>query len=257
MKLILMVPVIFYLAVVAVHFYPVAEDNTGNKGIQNNLLYEETFEGSAPLSALHQQFAADYGFSVAEFPVYQGKKAGRFELRDTDDMVANGTRAEVLFPEQSNNERWYSFWIYLPAEDFMEDSYREIISQWHQGKGAGSPPNSLQIKDDKFLLKSINNDPKGTYYELGEVLKDQWQEFVFHFIHSSEKDGLIEVWYNGQNVLTLKGGNIKKGFDYPRWKVGIYKWKWNGDKTTDTKKRVLFYDNIRMGNEKCTYEEMH
>jgi len=236
--------------------YPASGDTIISPVSSGNIIFEETFETPLPFFNVHQQFAMDHGFSITSSPVFQGKGAGRFELRATDDMVANGTRAEVLFPEQKSKERWYSFWVYLPSDYFENDSYREIISQWHQGGGAGSPPNSLQIKDDKFLLKSVDGDLESSYYELGDVIKDEWQEFVFHFVHSIKDDGLIEIWHNNKKVLTLKGVNMKAGFEAPRWKIGIYKWKWNGDKTTDTDLRVLYYDNVRMGNEHCTYEEI-
>jgi hypothetical protein len=42
----------------------------------------------------------------------------------------------------------------------------------------------------------------------------------------------------------------------PKWKLGIYKWKWNGDGTTDTHKRILYYDNIKVGTKKAAYADM-
>ena len=38
--------------------------------------------------------------------------------------------------------------------------------------------------------------------------------------------------------------------------MGVYKWKWNGSETTNTTKRVLYFDNVRAGNGKATLAEM-
>lgn len=66
---------------------------------------------------------------------------------------------------------------------------------------------------------------------------------------------MVEVWRNDDKILTHSGPNKYKGERLPRWKVGIYKDAWDG-KTTDTDKRILYFDNIRIGNEKASYEEM-
>ncbi|UCS92972.1 polysaccharide lyase [Echinicola marina] len=229
----------------------------GNKVLENSLslLFEETFEGNSSLSIAHKQLFKDYSFSLVKAPVFKGQYAGRFELRDTDDMVANGTRAEVLFPEQVMMDRWYSFAVYFPEDFFQKDSYREIISQWHQG-GAGSPPNSLQVRNDQLIFRSIGNDNRYKDHILTNVPKDSWTQFVFHLVHSPNEEGIVRIWMNGEKVLQLEGRNMKSGYENPRWKVGLYKWAWNGHKTTDTQLRVLYFDNIRIGNENSTPEEM-
>jgi|GEM_PF-1238752 len=221
-----------------------------------NILYQETFEGSDPFSFAHTQFAESYAFAVTDNPVFQGTYSGRFELNDTDDMVASGTRAEVLFPEQSENERWYSYSVYIPSADYKIDSNYDIISQWHQGSGSGSPTCTFRIQNDKWQLEHGDDASRRKYYDITTVEKDRWNELVFHIIHSSGEDGLVEIWLNGSKVLSLNGGNMDKDFDLPRWKVGIYKDDWNGSETTDTKRRVLFYDNVRMGDENASFEEM-
>ncbi|MDN3671168.1 polysaccharide lyase [Echinicola jeungdonensis] len=221
-----------------------------------NLIYKVTFEEEEPLEDFHRQFGTDHAFSVSSQPAYQGKYSGRFELRDSDPMTSNGTRSEVLFPEQDHNERWYSFSLYLPADDFKIDSNNDIISQWHQGSGSGSPTTTLRVEDDRFFLKSGPKKAERVDYDIAEVQKDTWNNFVIHIVHSSGEDGLVELWFNGEKVLNIKGGNMDKDFGLPRWKIGIYKDDWNYDETTDTDHRVMFFDNVLMGNEKATYEEM-
>ncbi|WP_186756798.1 polysaccharide lyase [Echinicola salinicaeni] len=221
-----------------------------------NIVYQETFEGSDPFSFAHKQLSEDYSLTIATSPVVDGSNSGRFELNDYDPMVSNGTRAEVLFPELSYNERWYSYSLYLPSKDFQIDSNNDIISQWHQGSGSGSPTTTLRIKNDRFFLKSGPTKEERKDYDIAAVKKDAWNEFVFHIVHSSGSDGLVEVWMNGEKVLNIEGGNMNKDYDLPRWKIGIYKDDWNGSETTDSDRRVMFFDNVRLGNQYASYEEM-
>ncbi|RYZ55214.1 MAG: hypothetical protein EOP49_03375, partial [Sphingobacteriales bacterium] len=95
-------------------------------------------------------------------------------------------------------------------------------------------------------------------FDIGTIIKNKWRTYVLHVIHSHGSDGLIEVWEDGKKVITRTGANSYdfNSFDKPKWKLGLYKWDWNGDGTTDTKKRVIFFDNVRLGNEKATYANM-
>ncbi len=48
------------------------------------------------------------------------------------------------------------------------------------------------------------------------------------------------------------GGDITN----PNIKMGIYKSDWNGSGTTATNIRVLYLDDIKIGNENATYADM-
>jgi hypothetical protein len=224
-----------------------------------NLVYEETFEGSNPLSTyVSRQFATSHAFTVASSPVFAGSKSGRFELRDSDPLNNDGTRAELSFPYQSNLNRWYSFSAYFPSATYKFDASDEVISQWHQG-GGYSPALSLRTREDKYQL-IIKPTPTTTEkLFLAAIEKDKWNTFVFHIKHSPGSDGVLEIWLNGKKVFNRAGqtmyaltGTTKP----PKWKMGIYKSDWNGSQTTDTKIRIFYYDNIRLGNENATYENM-
>ena len=227
--------------------------------IDSNLVYTEDFEGSNIFSGLHEQFGTSHAFNVATSPVFEGSKSGRFELRDSDPIQSGGTRAEVLFPEQASLDRWYGFSVYFPSADYARDSYREIINQWHQG-GGKSPSIALEIKDDRYMVvmpSGATGTGSSEKINLVPVSKDTWNTFAIHIKHSSGSDGLLEIWLNGERILSRKGANMYplSSSSEPRWKLGIYKWKWNGDLTTDTKKRVLYYDNIRVGSENATLRD--
>ncbi len=222
----------------------------------SNILFQESFEDSNAFSFAQKELAEDYSFAVATYPVFEGENSGRFELNDYDPMVANGTRAEIMFPALAQKDNWYSCSVYIPSKDYRGDSNYDIISQWDQGNGTGYSTIMLKIKNDRFFMKSGLTIEESKEYDIAKVQKDAWNEFVFHIIHSSDNDGLIELWLNGEKVLNIEGGNMDKKYELPKWKIGIYKKAWNGNKTTNTDRRVLFFDNVRLGNQNASFEEM-
>lgn len=237
------------------------------------VIFSETFEGPAPFCDAHNtDFGKSHSFSVVDSPVFKGHKAARFKLKASDPMVSSGTRAEVTVVKHAvKKEMWYSFAVLFPAEGYDIDSQKETISQWHQmadahlGEKPQSPATFLGVRNDRFTLDTGYNTRKVSdgvekdkrkSFDLGPVTKDVWHTFVFHFLHSYKPEGLIEVWHNGRKILRHTGGNMYNSDDMPKWKLGIYKWKWNGEGHSDTRKRILYYDNIRVGNGKASLADM-
>jgi Polysaccharide lyase len=237
----------------------VTADNTAVavNAASSNVVMEETFEGSDPLAALEGvEFGTAHAFKQVTAPVFAGKKVARIELRDSDPKESGGTRAEmVAIKNGMQAEMWFSFAVYLPAADFAIDSGREIISQWHQ-VGGTNPPTFLLIQKDKWSFEVAVKKKPHLKYNLGQVAKNTWNQFTFHYIQSKDAKGLVEVWLNGKKVVTHKGATIHNTAKLPKWKVGIYKWDWNGSQRTDVRKRVLYLDNIRVGSSKATLSEM-
>ncbi|WP_225444182.1 polysaccharide lyase [Echinicola arenosa] len=222
----------------------------------SNLLFSEDFEGSNPLRTVKVQTSTGYGYKVVSSNPFLGNKAARFELRSDDELASNGTRAEMLFARvPEGREKWYSFAAYFPSEDFKYDAGNECISQWHQGMG--SPALSLRIAKDKFYIRTLPTEKGDNWKNLyfGSVIKDTWNEFVIHVVHAESSKGLIEIWRNGEKVLTYNGPNNYDEGKLPTWKLGIYKSKWNSG-TTDTRKRVVYYDNIKISGKEGSLSQM-
>ncbi|MBI0399169.1 Ig-like domain-containing protein [Cyclobacterium marinum] len=226
-----------------------------------NLTVEETFENGDAWtgdSYAYQQFAEDHSFKVVKDPVFDGDYIGKFELQYGDPMVTKngGPRSEVLFGEAESSEMWYSFAVYFPSYGWKTDNDDEIISQWHASNG--TPPLSLRVKNGKLRLRvgrTEGTSVKFTYLEFGDVPKDEWNEFVFHVVHSKDSDGLVEVWKNGEKFATHKGPNLYSDGKHTRWKIGIYKSTW-GKKSTDINLRVTYFDNVRIGGENASLNDM-
>lgn len=200
------------------------------------------------------QAAAPYSITATTAQYFNGTKSVRFELRDTDKEVQSGTRAEITFPISTNNNRWYSFAMYVPSADYKIDATDEVITQWHQG-GGKTPALCFRTRNDKLWIRIMGN----IWIDLGLIDKDKWHTYVMHVRHSSGSTGSIEIWCDDKKILNRTGPNMYKvagDIKNPNWKLGIYKSTWNGSSTTRSNKRVLYFDDIKMGNENSNYTEM-
>jgi hypothetical protein len=224
-----------------------------------NLLYSENADGTWFRNSYAKlQAAAPYSITAATSQYYNGTKSVRFELRTTDPEVQDGTRAEIVFPKAKNNNRWYSFAMYVPSADYKIDATDEVITQWHQGGGA-TPALCLRTKNDRLYVRLVKLSGDNTWLDLGALDKDKWHAYVLHIKHSSKSDGVLEIWRDNVRILGRYGANaypINGTYTLPFWKIGIYKSYWNGTRTSATTKRVLYFDDIKMVNENSNYTEM-
>jgi hypothetical protein len=234
-------------------------DSTLNASVSakavGNLIWSDNLEGSTFFTSVpSKQTATSYAITTVTNPVYQGSKSARFELRDTDPENHSGTRSEISFDDATNLNRWYSYALYVPSAYYKADPDDEIITQWHQG-GSLTPALCLRVKSDKLYIRILGS----TWVELGAWDKDAWHAYVMHIKHSSGSDGLIEIWKDGTKIMNRSGANMYKvegDLHNPNVKMGIYKSDWNGSGTTSTNIRVLYLDDIKIGNENATYADM-
>lgn len=226
--------------------------------VTTNIVYKETMEGLTPFATAHDLDVGTwtYALQFVSAPAFRGTKSARFEIREDQPLVANGKRSEVTIIKGSSgqitNNAWYSFAVYFPSAGYEYDDEREVINQWFQ---SGSPATSLRTRRDRILLETGNTPEMRKQFDLGAITKNRWHTFVFHFIHSYHTDGLIEVWQNGTKKLTYKGGNMYDDV-LPKWKIGLYKSAFKYG-TSAVSRRIIYFDNIIVGNEKSTYNTMN
>lgn len=229
-----------------------------------HILYHVGFEEDNPFpSFLKIQTATPYALQTVKTPVYEGKKAARFELRDSDRENNNGTRAEISFPRPDNTinpERWYAFAVFFPRDNFDTDGSDEVICQWHQG-GKATPSLCFRTKANRIKLRIVPRANTKKWLDLGAIERNVWQYYVVHVKHSSGVDGLVEIWRDGKQLVNHTGANmyeLSSGiFHTPNWKLGIYKSDWNGSSVTKTSKRVLYFDAIKIGDEHASMADMN
>ena len=234
--------------------YSESQDSKSIEVNSSNIIFSESFEGKTPFKDAYgiETGDWDYALQYVNNPAFRGKKSVRFEIREDQPLVKDGKRAEVIIIKGLPGKNvWYSFAVYFPSHGFGNDSQREVFNQWYQN---GSPSTSLRVRYDRMFLETGYERENRKQIDIGLVVKDTWHEFVLHFIHSHGSDGVIEVWHNGKLIITHKGGNMYDDV-LPKWKIGIYKAAFKNG-TSEVTKRILFFDNVKVGNEKASYTDM-
>jgi hypothetical protein len=220
-------------------------------------LFEETVEGATPFSTANDWDVGnwDYALQFVPDPFFRGVKSARFEIRDDQALVADGKRSEITIVKGADGEigknTWYSFAVYFPSVGYEYDTEREVVNQWYQN---GTPATSLRTQKDKLILETGNTSSSRIQITIASLAKDKWHEVVMHFIHSYGSDGLIELWYDGAKKITRTGGNMYNDV-LPKWKIGLYKSAFKYG-TSLVHKRIIYFDNVRVGDQNATYELM-
>lgn len=235
--------------------------STGRK----NLLLESGFEGEDFLNGWgNKQKCCDYSITQSSEVARAGKSAVKFVLLKTDEDVSKGKRSEITQnPESSTEvERWYGISFYL--SDWATDPAPELIIQWHQtAEGNGiAPPLGLWVKNNNFFVAKTN-DATGTgadRTDIGPVTINKWIDFVFHIKWSVKPGGLVEIWQDGKKVYSKEGVNNAGSIRGNYLKTGIYKWPWytkyKGSYISNQEQRILYVDEVRIGNEHATYDDV-
>lgn len=184
-------------------------------------------------------------------PVRAGGASGRFELRRDDPAVNGGTRAELATaPEPRGAERWYAFSIYLPPE-WARDRSAEILVQWHQHASiAGNPPLAVATYRGQWeILAAGDGSGDGEQALIGAYRTGRWTDWLVQVKWSAGADGVVRIWQDGRAVpgfTDRRGPNTYPGEYGVYLKAGIYKWDWSRGKPTDTVRRVMYLDELRI-----------
>ncbi len=231
----------------------------------------------------------DYGWTLtrvtAPNPIYEGMKTVKFEIRKDQPLVGSiqRIRSEVtpVHPDDSwwpGPDAWYSYAMYIPAVGYDNDTVKahEDITQWTEDGGDDCivevihgrvmlekispdyPTNTSLYKYD--LFGAPNAAPTTSSTTAGNTFvpapRNEWHTFVFHFIHSWNSDGLIEIWRDGTKLYALTGKNMHTT-TYPKFKIGIYKADWTSSSiVSTTTQRILYFDNVRVGKPTATLSDM-
>ena len=182
-------------------------------------------------------------------PVRAGGAASRFELRREDPVINIGTRAELATElEPLGAERWYAFSVYLP-KSWAADRSPEIVAQWHQHHSvAGDPPIAIATQQGQWEIHTAR-DGFSAEKPIGAYVTERWTDWLVHVRWSTGKAGIVQIWQDGQPVKgfeNVRGPNTYKSKQGMYLKVGIYKWDWSLQNPTDTVRRHLYLDELRI-----------
>ncbi len=198
----------------------------------------------------------------------------RFEHRKGDYDGSRETKGAELktverTPFKQANEFWYGFKVYFPEDGMRTDVSPEIIAQWHgrpdfdEGEDWRNPIALLDVRRDDMVFscayspKRVNvNEEKKQEVEvsLGKVPKNRWVSFVFHIKFDPFGEGVVEMWQDGESVLSRRG--VGCGYNdelAPYFKYGFYKYS---NRQSDHSSRVIFFDDVRVGDSSASYSDV-
>ena len=187
-----------------------------------------------------------------------GSYSAKFTLNKSDEDQGGSKRAELTDwsgrMEDPKSERWYGLSMFLPSS-FIADPCEEMVFQWHgvnsvdlDGESMSNPALAMITRNGRWVF----NDWDGPV-DLGLYTKDAWTDWVLHIKFSPDQDGLIEIWKNGAKVFTRTGKNTYRDKVGNYFKMGIYKYGWKDGYTTNTSTRILYFDEVRVGDETSSY----
>jgi hypothetical protein len=146
---------------------------------------------------------AERSARVVSRPVRQGRFAARFEVREGDNPIGYGDRAQVALAtdEREGQVRAYR-WSSLFARDFPRYSAWQVAAQWH-AQANGSPPLAFYVERDSLVLRANRHAGPGRPIDAidlwrGALLRGRWRDIGVR-VRWSGRDarGWVELWIDG------------------------------------------------------------
>ncbi|MGK7911397.1 MAG: polysaccharide lyase [Synechococcus sp.] len=238
------------------------------------ILVEEDFESGSLSKWSQEDLCCDHSLQFVSSPTRNGSQAAAFEWT-YDDLPLTKQRARSEIKRYGlfglGTERWYSVSTYLP-EDYETADASNLVVQWHDfpdfflGEKFRQPPLALTTRGDEWsLLRRWDPDwinakvgPRGgsERLSLGKYERGKWTDWVFHVKWSAGDSGIFELWQDDELVVEREGPNTYRDLIAPYFKTGVYQQKEAGATDFSVDRRKLFLDEIRIGNERATYEDI-
>ena len=184
---------------------------------------------------------------VVTAPVDQGRFAGRFEVREGDNPIGFGDRAEVQMEtgETEGVERWYA-WSTMFDWGFPISDAWQVVTQWHCEDCDGTPSLAVYVIRDRVALQVNPHEADGTPLKervlwSAPLDRGEWHRFRLHVRWSgSDERGLVELWHDGEKVV----GPVHVRTLYPGhdayFKQGYYR------RSGEPETGIVYHDSFRV-----------
>lgn len=159
----------------------------------------------------------------------EGRYAGRFEVRNGDNPIGYGDRAELLVStgEQEGQERWYT-WATMFDRSYPMGGGWQVVTQWHSTQD-GSPPVGFYAENGRYRLQVWPRDSGGNEVRSPitvwstPIQTGVWYRMKMHVKWSGRDDvGFVELWVNGQQAGRVTARTMYPGYgNY--FKFGYYR----------------------------------
>lgn len=225
----------------------------GGLDIPGNILRSGDFNTGSLSQWSGSQQSHPYSIAVQRDDVREGGHAARFEVRNGDNPIGYGDRAEVQAStgESEGKERWYS-WSTKFDTSFPRYGAWQVVSQWH-ANAAGSPPISFMAENDDLVLRAHRYSAPNSLIDIvdiwrGSLRRGQWQDIKVHVKWSgSDSTGFLELWIDDVRQ-TFDDGTRRRYIRtlYPGYgayfKQGLY--RLSGLSATG----IVYHDGFRMSD---------
>ncbi|MGY2084334.1 heparin lyase I family protein [Blastococcus sp. SYSU DS0539] len=192
--------------------------------------YDATTLAPDPWPEIHALRPDQYGTTTAN--PYPGSERTAFFTVKPGDTGWNGThgtlRSEVRDSiadsgdVQPGDEQWWAWSTFFPADfDWDERGQFLIYTQWHQTVNSGNPNVHFWSDVDEHLMVDVRGGTGGRVagdaqyvrtFDLGTIAKGSWNDHTVRFVWSPDPEkGLIEVWHQGEQVLSERVANLYEG----------------------------------------------
>jgi hypothetical protein len=180
-----------------------------------------------------------------------GRRCARITVRERDvaqlgDSGQSNERAELDSGARPllGRDVWCGFSFLVPAEFPIVDS-RLVLSQWKQADLAGSPLVAQRFVGGRHYLTIRDLDTLGEWREerdLPRIVLGRWHDLVCRVRFATDASGLVEVWFDGRRVLSVRGATASaSGGDGFYHKLGLYR-------DTLAEPMTVFVDNYALGS---------
>ncbi len=182
---------------------------------------------------------------VVRDPVDQGEFAGRFEVRDGDNPIGFGDRAEVQLStnESEGDERWYA-WSTMFDPSFPDSDAWQVVTQWHASSD-GPPPLAFYVEDEQVLLQTNPYEGDGTTsgpvtHWSAPLDRGEWRHFKMHVVWSADaEEGLIELWVDGERATPAIPAQTLRPGESVYFKQGYYR------RSGEPETGIVYHDGFR------------
>ncbi len=186
-----------------------------------------------------------------------GGRALRISIsqRDSYAGVANGVpRAEVSFGTRvrfhAGRDYAIQWTTLIPGEYAFDSRQPEGITQIHQGPAQGTPPLSVTLNNDRYVVDLRSGGSQASEHEdIGSASADKgrWVRWILHYVpDGSGANAVTELYKDGRKVLERRGTpNAYPGDDHAYFKIGVYKWWWQS-RPSDVTERTMYFGDVQI-----------
>lgn len=231
--------------------FAISSNCNTSRRTESGILLESFFEGDTPLKGWdNDQHCCAYSVSQSTAHFSEGTHSLRLTVRDSDSRTSGSIRSELVQEaDEEGAERWYGFKMYL--EKWKVDNAGEHVFQWHPENARGSATISLWTSDGRYQFVTNPDGGANDYTDLGPIVSDSWVSWILHVKWADDNTGVLQLWKDEKLVID-RHHVITSTEPGAYFKLGINKFGWGTD-SSSVSERVLYFDEVRIGNAHAGY----